>query len=204
MNRKVEAARAWHDRVYTLTRAPIGRPKNHVRPGQLRLVSADSEFRDNFASNLNKGQDAYSSLVKCTMSDPNSTTPCEKQNGIANSLSVGEKKESGLRKFFSKLFGGSKKEKKPETQETAQPATETAPAKSTEEPKVSFSEPEPEQDVGQPKRASGVKDLAPQSRPMSLFIQKGMEDTDDEPLSCTDTSCDEDDDHKKESSKEVK
>lgn len=133
------------------------------------------------------------------MGDPNSTSVGRNRGRIANSLSVGEKKESGLKKFFSKLFGGSKKEKKPETQEAAQPTTQETPAKPTEEPKVSFTEPEPQQEEPeQAKRASGVKDLAPHSRPMSLFVQKGIEYSDDEPLSCSDTSSDEADDIKKE------
>lgn len=132
------------------------------------------------------------------MGDPNSTSVGRNRGRIANSCSVGEKKESAFKKFLSKVFGGNKKEKKPETQEVAQSTTQEAPAKPTDEPKVSFTEPEPQQeDPEQAKRASGVKDLAPHSRPMSLFVQKGIEDSDDEPLSCSDTSSDESDEIKK-------
>lgn len=94
-------------------------------------------------------------------------------------------KESGLKHFFHKLFGKKcckeDQARNPEKAEEAPAKPETAAAAASSDKAVG-AEKEPTENT-----RNSVREINPHSRPVSLFIQRGMEG-DDAPLSASETS----------------
>lgn len=69
-----------------------------------------------------------------------------------------------------------------QAEEAPKPAEEPKPTIVVEEP------PTKQVDSNNKSESAPVTELAPHSRPVSLFVQKAMDDTDDEALSITDST----------------